>query len=92
MSARAAERERGAPLEPADACEIGDPDMPEGHRGHHQHVEGNAFVCSCGNGIFGVFSIMLPDWTAEQFDAYHESISCSVCGAKGVIAAQDFGQ
>jgi len=57
---------RALPLEPVEVCEIGDPDMPAGHRSHHQHVDGNAFVCSCGQ-IRGVFTVALDEryWSGD---------------------------
>jgi len=100
MSRRAAERERRHPLEPADACQIGDPDMPPGHAGHHEHVQGNAFVCSCGE-VTGCFSFA-PDprlWSGDpaeveaagrEHQEWAAGLSCSICGATGVTALDDF--
>jgi hypothetical protein len=88
-----------ADMEPA--CETGDPDMPDGHQGHHMHVEGNMFICSCGTGM-GVFSFV-PDprfWSDDpaeveaanrEMQEWFESISCSVCHKPGVQAERDWG-
>lgn len=84
-----------------DACEIGDPDSFPGHYGHHTHVQGNGFICSCGL-VFGCFSYV-PDprlWSEnpaersaaqEDAEAYEASISCSICGMRGVVAEEDWG-
>jgi hypothetical protein len=56
--------------------------------GHHWHVRGNWFECSCGT-PGGVFTIAID----EDFDyeAYLASISCSICGEPGVTAADEPG-
>ena len=99
MAATAAGRVFIPPLD--DACEIGDPDAIPGHYGHHTHVPGNGIVCSCGQ-MFGIFSVV-PDprfWSEnpqeraaaqEDAEAYEASISCSICGERGVVAEDDWG-
>lgn len=74
---------------------------PSAHEGHHTHVEGNGFVCSCGQ-MFGIFSFV-PDprfWSDDpaeveaaqrEHQEYVDSISCSICGKPGVVAGQDWG-
>lgn len=71
------------------------------HEGHHTHVAGNGFVCSCGQ-FWGLFSFV-PDpryWSSDpaeveaaqrEHQEYVDSISCSVCGMRGVVAEQDWG-
>ena len=71
-----------------DCCEIGEPDYLPGHYGHHRHIEGNAFVCSCGE-LQGVFTIVPPD--PEEWARHVASISCSICGNPGVVAEEDWG-
>jgi hypothetical protein len=82
-------------------CQIGAPEMPAGHQGHHVHVEYNAFVCSCGAGL-GCFSFVPdPRWWSDdpavvdevrrEEDAWRASISCSYCGRSGVVAEEDWG-
>jgi hypothetical protein len=101
MAQRAAQRSMAEPIEPVQACQIGDPDMPDGHRGHHKHVIGNGIVCSCGE-TFGIFSFV-PDprtWSDDSAERaaleretreWRESISCSICGERGLMAEQDWG-
>jgi hypothetical protein len=80
MAAQAAAR-AAAPPEPGGACEIGDPDMPPGHIGHHVHVGINYEACSCGADL-GVWSVAINGDLPGQW----QSPSCSVCGAEGVVA------
>jgi hypothetical protein len=101
MSLRAKEREAArAALAPEipEPCEI---EPPGPHPGHHTHVEGNATVCSCGT-VWGCFSFV-PDpryWSDDpaevaaaqrEHQEYVDSISCAICGKRGVIAERDWG-
>lgn len=74
---------------------------PSLHEGHHTHVEGNGFVCSCGQ-FWGIFSFVPdprlwsddpgePEAARREHQEYVDSISCSVCGKRGVVAEQDWG-
>lgn len=77
------------------------PDAPNAHEGHHTHVEGNGTVCSCGQ-VWGIFSF-IPDprlWSDDpaeveaaqrEHQEYVDSISCSICGKRGVVAERDWG-
>jgi hypothetical protein len=96
MAARTAARE--AARHPAPRPEA---DWPAGHEGHHEHVQGNGIICSCGE-CLGVFTVALDPrfWSgdpAERAAAAREHtdfqawISCRHCGRRGVVAAEDFG-
>lgn len=91
MAARAAARASAGPLEPIQACQIGDPDLPDDHRGHHRHVLINSTLCSCGADLGdGCWSVALPDWTEQQWADWEATRRCSICGAAGVVAWQDY--
>lgn len=102
MAARAAERaarrtaaeeaEREAARQARGYDDVGLP----GHEGHHMHVDGSAFICSCGHAL-GCFSFV-PDprcWSddpAERAALEREEadwrawIRCWICGMPGVTA------
>lgn len=94
MAARAAERRKAA--EPPEPEEFTRP----GHEGHHEHVDGNCFICSCGDpqtmGVFTV-SVEWSDDPGEMARIERENadffgwLECHVCGKKGVQAADTFG-
>lgn len=71
------------------ACEIGDLYAPEGHEAHHMHVVGlNGTDCSCGE-VGGCFTVVVPDWTEQQWAEWEASLVCSICGKTGVQAMSD---
>ncbi len=97
MAARAAERAKRRKAE--EPPEDDGPRWP-GHEGHHEHVEGSSFICSCGDpATIGVFTVAY-DWSddpAEMARIERENtdffawLECHACGKKGVQAADTFG-
>jgi len=62
-------------------------DPARSHYGHHQHLDGDEVYCSCGEDR-GVITYVIPqEWLdhPELEDEWRASISCDVCGKKGVI-------
>lgn len=101
MSLRAKEREATRAVlaaEMGQPCEI---EPPGPHDGHHMHIDGNAVICSCGQ-VGGCFSF-IPDarfWSDDpaeveaanrEYQEYVDSISCAICGKRGVVAERDWG-
>jgi hypothetical protein len=97
MAGQAAER---AARRKAEKAAESDSLAQPGHEGHHEHVEGNGFICSCGDPqTIGVFSVV-PEWSDDpaemarirrEYDDFFAWIECRYCGKKGVQAADTFG-
>lgn len=63
------------------ACQIGDPGMPPGHEGHHEHVRWGEGRCSCGYPLWTGCIAVIGDGSELQS---RPKVSCSVCGQPDV--------
>ena len=81
MSQRSAARERKRQEAEREAEQ-------DEHAGHHTHLIGTTVECSCG-ADFGVTCVAYPEewWTMTptQQTAWEESLTCRICGKRGMV-------
>jgi hypothetical protein len=80
MAARAKERRVKAETEARRTEDANDP-----HGGHHEHLDGTAVYCSCGE-FLGVTCVAVPFFeTEEEAKAYYNGLGCPLCGTTGLV-------